>query len=254
MRFGLDVVTFNQCYLDLLDAPLLSERIFEYLASRNRWQDLIDIFSKFVGERESIYENVEIAWFESILANSPPVAFHKRIKVCAKKFLVNESFGSGRERPRALAALVLYWISDRRSLRTLLSCLDNQDFDSLPEIRRTVTAVLFAREEQEVEVILKASRQPSPRLGSLVDFLDRIRAGDDIRLPSYLSPYKQPPHVGRRVYDAHVWLRLELLSHSKNQKIRERLQKEMAELRKHSIGKLGERVAKRIAARLGPPS
>ena len=102
MRFGLDFLTYDQCFADLLDAPSLSERIFEYLASRNRWKDLVDIFSKFVGEKESIYENVEIAWFEAILSNSPPAAFCGRIKACATKFLASPSFGSGCERPRAL--------------------------------------------------------------------------------------------------------------------------------------------------------
>jgi hypothetical protein len=249
MRFGLDFIACDQCFADLLDAPLLSERIFEYLASHRRWKDLVDIFSKFVGDKESIYENVEIAWFEAILSNSPPAPFSGRIKACAKKFLSDQSFGSGCERPRALAALTLYWVGDKRSLKALLSCLDNQKFDSLAEIRRTIAAVLFAKEDRGIDVMLKASRQPSPRLSSLVDFLDRIRAGDDIQLPSYLAPYKQPPHLGHRVYDAHVWLRLELLSHSANPRVRERVLKEVKEMRKHNIGRLGERVAKRIAAR-----
>jgi hypothetical protein len=250
MRFELDFLTYDQCFADLLDAPLLAERIFEYLAVRGRWKDLVDIFSKFIGDRESIYENVEIAWFEAILSNSPPAAFFGRIKKCARSFLASLSFGSGCERPRALAALALYWVSDKRSLKSLFSYLDNQKFDQLPEVRRTIAAVLFAREERGVDVMLRASRQPSARLSSLIDFLDRIRAGDDIQLPRYLVPYKQPPHVGHRVYDAHVWLRLELLSHSTNAKVRDRVLKEAKDLGKYPIGSLGGRIAKRILARV----
>jgi hypothetical protein len=72
---------------DLVDYPdQLDERIFQYLAKRNRGEQLLSLFSGYCGAGENLFEATESAFFESLLLLDPTPVLAARIRKFASVF------------------------------------------------------------------------------------------------------------------------------------------------------------------------
>ncbi len=104
------VASLEDCQQLLVEVPARHVRIFEYLIALDRFEDLVSLFEWLLNSQNSLYEDVEAAWFECLLLVSPPRAIRPRLRELALEFVGGASRGTGRPGPRVPAAMLLYWI------------------------------------------------------------------------------------------------------------------------------------------------
>ena len=77
---------------DELDAytagrPQLADRIFEYILSQDRFGEYLRLFNWLLNSGNSLYENVEAQWFESLLLSSPSTKIRPKLRRVAVEFV-----------------------------------------------------------------------------------------------------------------------------------------------------------------------
>lgn len=247
-RMENDAFTLSECYADIVAAPQLAERIFDYLASRSRWNDFCSTIQRLRKNGESIYEDVEAHWFETILRWAPPKSSRSGLCSLAMDVLSRQKGLLSSGRMKSLASLVIYWVGNNRSRKSLQSLLSQQAGSHDADLQRTLTAICCATGTDPHGWLLKGARLPAPQIATLVDFADRILVGGNLNLPGYLATFRM--RRGVRIYDARTWLRLELLSRTSNAKVRKRLKATLNEIKNHPMNDLGQAIADRIDKRI----
>jgi hypothetical protein len=252
---GTDRVTLDECKDILAAQPTLAERIFEYLIARARFDDYIALFDWLLTSGNSLYEDVEAHWFESLLVASPPVSYWAPLRRRALEFVKGTKRGTRRPWPKMPAAMLLYWLSDRRQERVFSGLLRRSDGLDGPT-RRTLTAILSAISPGRVDDwLLLAGRGGSPQVSSLIEIVQRLKEGQSCFLPKKLIFVKRPSVLNRYVYDARAWLRLELLTVSPRLDVRNAVATALSgATRNRTLLETETRVAKRLRDRLGMQS
>jgi hypothetical protein len=114
-----------------------------------------------------------------------------------------------------------------------------------------MTAVLCATVPESTDQwISLASRQASTQVSSLLEWVGRLRDGEEMQLPKDLVFVKRPYLLQRWVYDARAWLRLELLSASANATVRAAVSDALAKILWNPLQPTEAAVAQRIFDRL----
>jgi hypothetical protein len=232
---GSNHITYKDNQFFLREAPQLSERIFEYILARARFKEYIRLFEWFLKSGNSLYEDVEAQWFESLLLTSPTPRVRTELRKLAVEFIRGSRRGARRLGPTVPAALLLYWIWDGRQGCVLNTILTSPHVVDGPT-RRTMASILCARKPAQAEKwLLLAARQPSSEVSALVQLITEIRDGQPLVLPKPLVFVKRPPVFDRFVYDARAWLRLELLSLSPRKDVRTAIKRTLAEAKRNPL-------------------
>lgn len=125
------------------------------------------------------------------------------------------------------------------------------DVDLDGPTRRTIAAVLCAvRPDQTESILLAASKQASTHVSGLVEWMLRLRAGEELQLTRPLVAFRRPPSLAHEVLDARGWLRLELLSCSPRTDVLKMVKADLSRASKLPGGRAQKAIGKRIAARL----
>lgn len=244
-KAGLDVATKEQCRDLLVKCPQLATRIFDYLVARGRYGDHLCLFKGFLHDKESLCEDVEIRWFESLLSSSPPDDRGEFLSL-AKEFLSVGAPGSGRPGVRVSAALLLYWFDHADAIGRLAEVLGSDSVVDGPT-RRTITAILCARRpEDTLRWLSTAATVPLAGVSGLIAWILGLRAGSLIKLPKLLVFPKRSAMTGRYHYDARIWLRLELLLHSPRPEVLRAVNGAALRALKEPLGELERKAASRI--------
>lgn len=251
-RVRSDVVTYDDCKAMLVQAPNRAERIFEYLVARSRWADLTNLFDWWLDSGNSLYEDVEMAWFEALLVVTPPRHVRQRIRSIAVEFVRGSRRGTLLPGPRLPAVLSLYWLGDGRQFRVLETLLRSQArIDS--ESRRALAAVLCAVYPlRAAEWVALAAKEPSSSVSSLVQWVTRAVAGEYFEVPKELVFVRKPWLLQRWVYDARSWLRVELLLLAKEPRTRRAVSRQVLRMRRNPLAVSESVIARRIERRLSP--
>ncbi len=247
-----DRVTLADCQ-DLLESqPGLAERIFEYLVARDRFTDYIALFESYLRSGNSLYEDVEALWFESLLVASPPPKAWPALRRIALEFVRGSKRGTSLQGPKVAAALTLYWLADRRQQRVFAALLRGSRVLDGPT-RRTLAAILCALEPKGVdEWLLLAGRESSAHVSSLVELVMKLRDGESFFIPKQLVFARRPSVLDRFVFDARSWLRLELLALSPRLDVRNAVDATIKNARdRRTLVETEARVADRVSLRVG---
>ena len=119
--------------------------------------------------------------------------------------------------------------------------------------RRTIAAVLCAVKPADTDaILLAASKHASPHVSGFVEWMLRLRGGDELQLTRPLVAFKRPPSIAHEILDARGWLRLELLSGSPRTDVQKMVKADLARARKLPAGRVQKTIGARIAARLAP--
>lgn len=244
-KAGLDIATNEQCRDLLVRCPQLAARIFDYLVARGRFVDHLQLFKGLLRDKESLYEDVEIRWFESLLSSSPP-GDRSEFLTLAEEFLAADPPGCGRPGVRVSAALLLYWLGDPAAIDRLAGVLEsNSAVDG--QTRRTITAILCAvRPIDTLRWLSTAATVPQANVSGLIAWILGLRAGSMIKLPNPLVFPKKSAITKRFHYDARIWLRLELLLHSPRREVLLAVEGAVRRALKEPLGDLERNAASRI--------
>jgi hypothetical protein len=247
-----DRVTLDDCK-DLLESqPGLAERIFEYLVARDRFADYVELFEWYLDSKNSLYEDVEALWFESLLVADPPSKSWPALRRIALEFVRGSKRGTSLQGPKVAAALTLYWFADRRQQQVFAALLRGSRVLDGPT-RRTLAAILCALEPKGVdEWLLLAGRESSSHVSSLIELVMKLRDGESFLIPRRLVFTRRPAVLDRFVFDARSWLRLELLALSPRLDVRNAIDATIKDAqRRRTLARTEARVSDRIAERVG---
>lgn len=247
---GIDTITLENCKRDLVDGPLLAEHIFRYLLTRNRYTDYIELFEWLLGSGDSIYEDVEEKWFESLLFVCPPDPMRSSLSALAEEFCRGAARGTGRAGPRVPAALLLYWLGQLNAPIVLESILRGDPMAD-GNRQRTVAAILCALQPAQLDQWLSlAAREPASQVSHLIEWLARLKTGERFVIPNPLITRRRPLSVGRAIYDARALLRIELLTASTRPDIRKAIQSDLAKARARALTTCEHLILERVENRL----
>jgi hypothetical protein len=239
--------------LHLVRYPDLAERIFHYLARRNRGQKLLDIFVAYVGNDENLFEHVESQFFEALLLLDPDKRVSDGALAIATAFAKKKLPGqTPRSLGRASAILTLYWLGARTTaLQQLYSA---EEASELPkEVARAWLTVVAARTPARVEsVVERLFGHPADDVLRLVRFLQSLRRGQLATLGKYYNLKNRYPLPGK-FYDARAWLLLEVASHSKHPTLRASSSADAKRFAPYVYTAPERRILARVSRRLGLP-
>lgn len=242
----------QRSYDDLVSFPTLANRIFEYYVARKAYVGLADLFERYVKQGECIHESVALAFFETILSSDPPPNARRRLRDLAKTVLDKTWPPNLGSYPKSSAALCLYWLGDKRSASVFRRLIQNQGKD-LPEgVVRALVASAAALDPDKVnETLVAAVRVGKPDVASLATTISRLRGGSiaEIQGSKILNP-RYSWTQQRNVYDARMWLRLEVLAFAESLRVIAKVKKEIARLKKEPLSGTEARCLRRLVERM----
>ena len=243
---GLD----NRMYKDLIRYPHLDERIFLSLARRNRGTKLIELFTLYCNNGESLYESTEAVFFDAcLLLNASPPAEIK-IKDLTYRFCEGRIKGQS-QKPfgKSSALLCLYWFNySSTQLPGLFTADQAPSLSSV--LARTWLAVVAARLPKKLTVVqTKLVGHPSDDVARLSRFLNELLSGKINHFGNYKRQKSRWPAKGR-FYDTRAWLQLELLSNAQSRRLRQVAKTDIRAFEKLTRTRQEKRVLKRIKQRL----
>lgn len=235
---------------DLITHPLLAHRIFEYFSALSDFERLLQIFSNLVDEGESLYENVEAAFFENILLSNIPSASRSAFRKLTQSWLSNQSLGSGRPYSRGIAALCLYWLGDRRSIPSIRRALV-EDATSYPATTtRALVAVYIAMAPEKANDALKiCGRFANREVASFSRFVQEIRSNKNLQCTLPRVSQRKPFSTQIGIFEARTWIRLEIMQLSKSAAIQAWLKSQHAYISKQQLGDCEQRVFNRWSSK-----
>jgi hypothetical protein len=246
-----DVIGEDYCRDFLTAAPSRASRVFEYLIARDRFEEHCRLFDWWLDSGNSLYEDVEGAWFDSLLTTTPKRSVRVILRERALEFVHGARRGTRRGGARSPAAMLLYWIGDGQEGRLLQATLrSNRGIDG--PTRRTLAAILCAAKPDEYrEWLSHAAREPSGDVSSLIQWITRLQAGEPFSIPTRFLSVRRPHLLQRYVYDARAWLRLELVSLSPRADIRRKATEALMRVLWNDISPAESVIATRLRTRLG---
>lgn len=174
----------KRAYCDLVEYPVLARRIFEYFIALRDLSGLLSLFQQLVRNGESIYESVEVDFFESILLtnfHSPDTRLLRRF---ARDWAVGKIHGSGRTLSQGVAALVLFWLGDGRSITTIESILNNQGHVLPGSVVRALLASYVALDPHRLvnTAMRMAARIGGSEVTRLMGLIERLLVDRRLRI------------------------------------------------------------------------
>ena len=209
----------SRMYDDLVEYPHLDERIFVSLARRNEGRKLADLFDKYRGEGECLFEATEAAFFEACLLLDASPALEGRVRKLARTFARGAAKGqSGRPYGKASAVLCLYWLG--ASATSLAKLFFAEDARGLPpSVARAWLACVAAKNADLLPAVqAKLTGHPSLEVARMTCFLSDLLDGAIDQVGSYKNQRPRWPKKGK-FYDARAWLQLELTSQAGSAKL-----------------------------------
>jgi hypothetical protein len=174
---------------DVLRYPALARRIFDYMRQVRTPAAFLQFAESVIGDEEQVYEDVNLALFESLLRLEVVGADARAVRALAVGVLSGDRQLVGGELVAAVAPLLILRFGDRRSLPTLRRCFEQRG--TLPEPAVRGAAVVFASSGvREFRLVRRAAARLSDnRLAGIVLLGERIR--DYSKVPgSYLQRLK----------------------------------------------------------------
>lgn len=247
-RVNTNILEKNSIH-DLINYPYLGERIFRYYSRRNRGTKLLSLFNTYMRERENLYEETELQFFESLMFLNSSRTLSKEIIRLASEF-AHGNLRNQTNRPlgRSAAITVLYWFGENmRNLRDLFTENDAKDLPK--EVARSWLACAVALSPDCFSVLVnKLFGHPSDDLLRLVRFIEGILSGKVESLGNYKSKKSRWPMPGR-YYDPRAWLLLDLASCGKSNNLKIAVENDYNSFTKYIYTNSEERVANRVATR-----
>ena len=240
----------ERVYEDLVEHPHLDERIFIYLARRNRGDLLLTTFRRYCDDGESLFEATEGAFFDACLYLDAPPQLERKLREFAKAFATTNVKGqSGKPFGKASAVLCMYWFG--APIRALLGLFDRADGSALPPlVARAWLSVVAARDPRHLrETQARLTGHPSDDVARLSRFLSDLIAGDIERIGNYRHQRPRWPAPGR-FYDSRAWLQFELIAQAGSDALRQRASQDVRHFKKLTRSRQERRVLKRVEALL----
>jgi hypothetical protein len=235
---------------DLVGEPLLARRIFDYFAKRNRGSKLLNLFSRYCGRRENLYESVEAAFFEACLLLDPGEDLASELIEFTRKFARGQSrFQTNCPLGKSTAILLLYWFDE--PAEDLVGLFTERAARSLPkEVARSWLAVVGARDSSLLVKVQSALfGHPADDVLRLARLLEHVSSGRIESLGQYRKQRLRWPLSGK-FYDARAWLTLEIGSHASHKSLRRQLLSDAAHFKKLARTASELRILKRVEGRL----
>jgi hypothetical protein len=242
----------QRSYSDLVQYPTLAPRIFEYWVARRAYKGLIRLFERFVRQGECLYESVAVAFFETILGSDPPDDARRALRALAQRVLAGDWPPDLGDYPKQSAALCLYWVGDKRSARSFRRIVRN-DGAALPEgvVRALLSAAACLAPGDLTGTLGDAVRVGKPSVASLATTISRLRGNKISGVPgARVINGRWSWALRRTVYDARMWLQLEILAFGRSAHIRTKLKREVQLLRRENLSRSEERCLRRLRDRL----
>ncbi|MBK9617597.1 MAG: hypothetical protein IPO31_00255 [Candidatus Obscuribacter sp.] len=241
----------RRAYNDLITYPLLAPRIFEYYVALSDYGGLLELFDRMIEEHESIYESVENCFFETVLNCNVPDHFRKPFREFCGKWLKNPSIGSGRPFSRGSAALCLYWLGDKRSVKAIKRVLDAEGIDYPASSTRALVSAYIALAPEQLDYALGiCARISNGELSSVSRFIHVLSNDGSLRCALPRITQRVPYSTQIPVFEARTWLRLEVLSLSKATAVKKWLRAQELTISKCSLGDCEKRAFARWRKRL----
>lgn len=240
----------ERMYDDLIRYPHLDERIFLSLARRNKSVTLIDLFTCYCRNGESLYESTEAVFFDACLLLNATSSDEFKIRKLAYRFCEGRAKGQS-QKPfgKSSALLCLYWFNyPSRQLQDLFTADQAPGLSSV--LARTWLAVVAARTPGKLSVVqTKLVGHPADDVARLSRFLNDLLSGKIKSVGNYKRQKPRWPVPGK-FYDARAWLQLELLSNTQSAKLRRVAKADIQAFEKLARTRQEKRVIKRIKQRL----
>ncbi len=202
----------GRVYQDLIDYPAMSDRIFGYLVSIQEFGQLLRLFKRYVTQGESLYESVETTFFEVLLeTNVPNNELRTKYREFSKDWIIKPQ-GTNRSVPKGVAALALYWLGDRRSLRTIQNLLSRHGRSMPNSVARTLMVALIALDNGKVQWCLDSAAEiGGPAVTSLASLLRKLIGDTSLDAPPNGLISQRSPFHGPKIFETRAWLKLEIL-------------------------------------------
>lgn len=240
----------KDAYSHLIEFPGLAGRIFTYFSKRNRTTELLDLFNTYCMLDNNLFEDVEVEFFNSLFFLRPGSQNKQTIVNLCERFS-KDIYTGQTHRPLAISSAILglYWFGYDKS--KILNLFDEDTAPTLPkEVVRAWIAVSFAYAPKIAnQVIKKTFGHPSDDVLRLVRFLENIDNGTISTIGNYKSQKSRWPLSGK-FYDSRAYLMLEIISHSKNSKIKNLLRKEIIQFEKLTTSTIERSILSRIKRRV----
>ena len=242
----------KRVYDDLVKYPTLSQRIFEYMVARKTYVTLVRMFEKYIKNGECLYKSVALAFFETFLSSDPPVKVRASLRKLSQRVLSSDWPPELGAYPKHSAAICLYWVGDKRSAKSFLKQVREHGRD-LPEgvTRALISGAACLAPERFQDALIAAVQVGKPSVASLATTITRLRGknikdipGSRILFPRYSWALQ------RDIYDARMWMRLEMLAFSTSPQIKSKVQREIERLKKESLSATEKRCLLRLIKRV----
>lgn len=240
----------KRVYNDLINLPFLDERLFLYLARRNKGKLLLENFIAFCENNESLYESTEGIFFDSCLLLNASSSLEKSIKKFASDFSTNKIKNqTGKPFGKSSALLCLYWFG--MSGKAIYEIFKDIETQYLPiSVVRTLLTIIAVRNPRYLNNIrAKLIGHSSEELARLSKFIDDLLCGNLKTIGNYRNQRSRWPLPGK-YYDARTWLKFELISRGKNPDIKKIVKNDFKYFEKLAFTKQEKRILKRIAKRI----
>jgi hypothetical protein len=235
---------------DLIEEPLLSRRIFDYFAKRNRGQSLLNLFLSYCRDRENLYESVEANFFESCLLLDLEYDLASRLTSFTRRFAQGQSdYQTDRPLGKATAILLLYWLGE--PAENLVGLFTEGAARSLPkEVARSWLAVVGASDGSLLGRVQSALfGHPAEDVLRLARLIEHVRNGSIGSLGHYKKQRARWP-LGGKFYDVRAWLVLEIGSHTSSHALRQKILSDVPHFGQLSRTASERRVLARVESRL----
>lgn len=248
-RVGSNILD-DRMYKDLIRYPHLDERIFLSLARRDEGMKLIDLFTLYCNNGESLYESTEAVFFDACLLLNASPSTEAKIRELACKFSEGQIKGQS-QKPfgKSSALLCLYCFNYKQIQFPALFTADQAP--TLPSVlARAWLAVVAARVPHNLAVVqTKLVGHPSDDVARLSRFLNELLSGKINQIGNYKRQKSRWPATGK-FYDTRAWLQLELLSNAQSRGLRRVAKADVRAFEKLTRTRQEKRVLKRIKQKL----
>lgn len=242
----------GRTYEDLVRYPYLAKKIFEYFIARSAYVGLADLFDRYVATGECLYESVALAFFEVVLGSDPPGKARRKLRDLSRRVLTGDLLSELGSYPKQSAALCLYWLGDGRSVRTMRVLLAREGHE-LPEgvARALLAGALCLDPDNASDTLSIAVRAGKSGIASIATLLSRLQSGQIGDVPgSKIVHPRLSWALQREIYDARMWLRLELIAFGTSGGVADKLWRQVEILERANLSSAEERCLSRLKKRL----
>lgn len=206
----------ERMYEDMVNYPDLHSRIMLSLARRNEGEKLLNLFTRYCGSDECLFEATEAQFFEACLFLDATPSQEREIRKLASDFAKGKAKGQcARPYGKASALLCLYWFNASANVMYRMFC--NDEVISLPSpVVRAWAACIVARVPELLPAVqAKLVGNPSSDVARLSNFLSELFTGTITDVGAYRNQKSRWPKPGM-FYDARAWLQLELIAQARS--------------------------------------